>query len=834
MQCFLCAVKLDGWEATDSPLQEHLAHSHGCAWALCLSVSRQEGESEEIRDPMSEEMTAARRATFDAGEGWAHEGKKGWRCKTSKMVDAGWICDLSPDTEDGATCFYCNLSLDGWEPKDDPLHEHKRRSPDCQFFILRDRYEALEPKKAKGKGKGRGRGSSVSKASRQSAVSLAASEAPSMIESVDDTAGVDDSIMTTGTTTSQNGTKGKKTSGRQKAAPKAKGKKKTSTLEQEDGMDVQYPDLSTQMQSEEPAEEIRVSMGSQNVEDPAPSQPEKGTRKGSRQSKQVDSSAIDVSQTETQPKKRGRKPKVKAEPEAEIEPEPETYYEPERDQVVTPELQTEFNPRSSDVDAQLQEELDHSMDLPDAESTPQMKTKAKRGVKRSSNGAHKQSQEPDTSNVDFHPPKAAKGKKGSKSKAAAATEESQVEEPSESQLGNHSMLSDVEGPKAKGKKGTTKKGKGKKTSSTRSSKASATAAVPEPEPENDDLDRDEREIEAELARMADEQRAVEEKLLAEALEAERESAMELQRLADEERAAEEKLAEEARAAEAFQRAEEERVAEERRLVEEERIAEEERVAEEERLAEQESIAEEERAAEAERIAESERIAEAERLAEEERIAEEGRLAAEAVIQAEQEKEQEYEPSPSKTESRRSSRRSTRQSQSKIDVHEDEEDNGQASNATPSPAPSDKENQPSSVAPPSTAIKRSQPFLSPTKSTRVALAPSTPNRLRSPNKYLSPGKQKLQLTSSVPWEAADLDAVLFASPQATPNSLALQLANAAGELSEDERGMSVEEWVRWRAEKEADELRRKCEGMVLGFEKQGVRGLECLRGIGTIG
>jgi hypothetical protein len=54
------------------------------------------------------------------------------------------------------------------------------------------------------------------------------------------------------------------------------------------------------------------------------------------------------------------------------------------------------------------------------------------------------------------------------------------------------------------------------------------------------------------------------------------------------------------------------------------------------------------------------------------------------------------------------------------------------------------------------------------------------------------------------------------------------------LTEEEKGMSVEEWVRWRAEMEADELRRKCETLVLGFERQGVRGLECLSAINTTG
>lgn len=51
-----------------------------------------------------------------------------WRSATGRlhglisvqMVEAGWCFDPSPEYEDGVACFYCMLSLDGWEPKDDP------------------------------------------------------------------------------------------------------------------------------------------------------------------------------------------------------------------------------------------------------------------------------------------------------------------------------------------------------------------------------------------------------------------------------------------------------------------------------------------------------------------------------------------------------------------------------------------------------------------------------------------------------------------------------------------------------------------------------------------
>ncbi len=37
------------------------------------------------------------------------------------MVDAGWYYCPTAESDDFVTCAYCNLSLDGWEPKDNPL-----------------------------------------------------------------------------------------------------------------------------------------------------------------------------------------------------------------------------------------------------------------------------------------------------------------------------------------------------------------------------------------------------------------------------------------------------------------------------------------------------------------------------------------------------------------------------------------------------------------------------------------------------------------------------------------------------------------------------------------
>jgi hypothetical protein len=37
------------------------------------------------------------------------------------MVDAGWKYTPTPEYDDMATCTYCSLALDGWEPSDKPL-----------------------------------------------------------------------------------------------------------------------------------------------------------------------------------------------------------------------------------------------------------------------------------------------------------------------------------------------------------------------------------------------------------------------------------------------------------------------------------------------------------------------------------------------------------------------------------------------------------------------------------------------------------------------------------------------------------------------------------------
>ena len=93
------------------------------------------------------------------------------------MVDAGWHYCPTIESDDFVRCAYCSLSLDGWEPKDDPQYvpgltscvhiftdysdEHQRRSPNCVFFA----FTVSKPKVGRAK---KGRVSTASRLSIQS------------------------------------------------------------------------------------------------------------------------------------------------------------------------------------------------------------------------------------------------------------------------------------------------------------------------------------------------------------------------------------------------------------------------------------------------------------------------------------------------------------------------------------------------------------------------------------------------------------------------------------------------------------------------------------------
>ncbi|CAG8595128.1 10595_t:CDS:2, partial [Funneliformis caledonium] len=137
--CFLCHKSMENWDPTDDPLEEHVNHSPDCAWVICRCIKRTfpDDESSFSWDnkeqlPTSKRMEEARLKTF--GNWWPHDKKKGWVGTSKKMAKAGFYHAPTFESIDFVTCMYCEVGLEGWLPKDDPIKEHHKRLPSCPFF----------------------------------------------------------------------------------------------------------------------------------------------------------------------------------------------------------------------------------------------------------------------------------------------------------------------------------------------------------------------------------------------------------------------------------------------------------------------------------------------------------------------------------------------------------------------------------------------------------------------------------------------------------------------------------------------------------------------------
>ncbi|KAG7335099.1 hypothetical protein KOW79_001695 [Hemibagrus wyckioides] len=64
-------------------------------------------------------------------------------CTSENMAKAGFIHTPTENSPDVAQCFFCYKELEGWEPEDDPLKEHKSHSPTCNFILLKRTVEEL-------------------------------------------------------------------------------------------------------------------------------------------------------------------------------------------------------------------------------------------------------------------------------------------------------------------------------------------------------------------------------------------------------------------------------------------------------------------------------------------------------------------------------------------------------------------------------------------------------------------------------------------------------------------------------------------------------------------
>ncbi|KAE9992468.1 hypothetical protein Vi05172_g9667 [Venturia inaequalis] len=424
--CFVCQRQLDGWEAGDDPIAEHLKHAPDCGWAIHASITETFKNGGQVtEDPMSEQFVQARLDTF--GDYWPYEQKKGWKCKVAKMVTAGWCYDPSPECNDGVSCSYCSLSLDGWEKNDDPFVEHQQRAANCDYFKLVEEWSlAREQVKTK---KSRGRPSKASsRLSTQSMVSTM-SEAPSQLSVGDEQAGEDDSILTTATNTTAKGRKKKATTAKGKGKA-VKGKRTASSLAVDD---------SIALHSEPPAPFEEPIEEEQHIDEP----PKRQTR---RKVSQKETSHIEDTLNSSQISKPTR---MKAN-------------------------RGKAKQRLTEDESQLQAELQASVEatLMDREET----LKPKRGTKRTSNGAPKL----DSSLVFLEeaPSELQDKPRRGRPKKNSALPQREAEEQDESAGPRSSLASEppqrvpslpTKGPKSKkGKKGA---------------KAAPVEPEPEPEPE---------------------------------------------------------------------------------------------------------------------------------------------------------------------------------------------------------------------------------------------------------------------------------------------------------------------------------------------------------------
>ncbi|XP_029954431.1 baculoviral IAP repeat-containing protein 5a [Salarias fasciatus] len=74
-------------------------------------------------------------------EGWPFD--EDCSCTPENMAKAGFIHTPSENGPDVAMCFFCLKELEGWEPEDDPVKEHKSHSPSCHFISLKKKVEEL-------------------------------------------------------------------------------------------------------------------------------------------------------------------------------------------------------------------------------------------------------------------------------------------------------------------------------------------------------------------------------------------------------------------------------------------------------------------------------------------------------------------------------------------------------------------------------------------------------------------------------------------------------------------------------------------------------------------
>ncbi|PLN83781.1 hypothetical protein BDW42DRAFT_59281 [Aspergillus taichungensis] len=780
--CFLCRRALDGWEEEDNPVAEHLKHSSDCGWAIMMDIQQHSSNPAEIQDPTSEQIYQARLATFNTG--WPHDGKRGWTCQSEKMVEGGWYFCPNEESNDLASCPYCKLSLDGWEPKDDPFDEHYRRSAECSFFVF-----AQPPgKKGKGSRSKKARASKVSRLSTQSTVS----EAPSELDGA-----MDQSILSQTSTTKSKSTK-KSSKTRTKDArskkeeeadqhmdldaadvmepvaepepPKAKratrGKKRSSEDVQMDDMNIARGESVEETERPSKKRATRSRASSQPVhdydnvepmvtdEDQGDSREEvqeapkkgrgAGKKKGSGKGRKA-SSASSTSKTiphEEEPGDLEITAAIEADLEQDhvepVEPTPEVTEKPakkskkkgKKNDTATEETGAALENRRETKEPAHVDELVHQ----EKPNKPGRRQKARASDDSQSTGrAHTETPAPESPPRDTQRKRNEKGTNMELHESFVSVEipARESEQPAE--------VKTSQKPKKESKKGLTGRGKKSKKTEETSTEPIAPAVAP-PQPRQDDAAEEPKKRKSSRKQKSDDQNL------------------------------EQRDTNEPPQHEEAQEPEPERRTSRRRSSmappkTTERYSD---IPQEEHLAE--ALAESRRSTSSHRQSGGSELSD--------HIAQKGR---------------DVSPLPDSK-----------------------------SSPSMSPQSSDAENRPPSLRPSASR----PPVLSPAKPIpgRLPLAPSTPTPIK---KYANRGG----IDTAHAWRPADVDEILLASNSDKENlDLHAVFKNIQGELTSEEKKMTVAQWIQWNAKNGEERLRRECERLVGQFEKEGARAMRALEGI----
>ncbi|KAI3643650.1 hypothetical protein MP228_009814 [Amoeboaphelidium protococcarum] len=139
VKCYICEQQVSGWTAEMDPMDVHRSDSADCPLVVLLSAQSIADDVKLSKD-YDDVMQEARLRTFIS---WPYDKMKGWKPTSKKLAKAGFYYAPTDMPDDGdedniadmAQCPECLLALDGWEKDDDPMKEHKKRAPNCPFFL---------------------------------------------------------------------------------------------------------------------------------------------------------------------------------------------------------------------------------------------------------------------------------------------------------------------------------------------------------------------------------------------------------------------------------------------------------------------------------------------------------------------------------------------------------------------------------------------------------------------------------------------------------------------------------------------------------------------------